>query len=296
MANFDVATAADVPSPTGTDNVYLIGKKRATLANVKSFINVGQASTAQLATEQARIAALEASQGVQDTAIAARATSAALVQEVADRAAADALLLPKSDVLDSYAGGASKALSAERGKDLDTRLTAEASARTTADGLLLPKADVVNDDTTGGAAKAFSAERGKTLRTDLTAEAVSRAAGDGALSARVTMLESRDLEIGNTVRAGAFNGVLGQIEPFRLDVNNAICTPPATGTLTDGVEFGVILYGDPPGTFTCTIDFQTAGQTLQGRTGANANVTITTEYAPFTVRWNAALTTWFIVR
>jgi hypothetical protein len=116
-----------------------------------------------------------------------------------------------------------------------------------------------------------------------------------ALTTRVATLEVHNLAVGNTVRSGNFNGVIGSVEPFRIDVANALCTPPATGTLTDGVEFGVVLYGTPGSGFSCTIDFQTAGQALHGRTGANANVVITAEVTPFKVRWNATLASWFIV-
>jgi hypothetical protein len=242
MANFDVATSTSVPSPAGTEEVYIIGKKRATLLALKTYVNTGQVATSQLTTEQARIAALETSQGTQDTIIGTKAATTYV--DTADNARV------KIDGSTPFTGP-------------------QIGVAATVAGHLVIKS-----------------------QHDLKADATALA----ALTTRVTALESRDLEIGNTVRSGTFNGVLGQIEPFRLDTSNAVCTPPATGTLTDGVEFGVILYGSPPGTFTCTIDFQTAGQSLQGRTGVDANVTISTEYAPFTVRWNATLSTWFIVR
>jgi hypothetical protein len=222
--NYDVATAPAAVL-VGTEKLYITGKQHTTPNALKAFF--GSVTPAQLATEVARIAALETSQGTQDTAIGL-------------------LLLPKADVLDTYAGGATKAASAERAKDLDARITTEVTART-------------------------------------------------ALAVRVAILETHNLAVGNTVRSGNFNGVLGSVEPFRIDVASAVCTPPATGTLTEGVEFGVVLYGTPGGSFNCLVDFQTAGQSLHGRTGSNANVIITTEVTPFKVRWNAALTSWFIV-
>jgi hypothetical protein len=185
MANFDVATSTTVPSPTGTEEVYILGKKRATLAVLKTYVNTGQVATAQLATEQARISALE-------TATALKAST-----------------------------------------------------------------------------------------TDLA-----------ALDVRVVSLEGRDLEIGGTVQSANFNAVLGQVTPFTTSASNAVCLPPATGSLTDGAEFAVILFGVPGSSFTCTIDFIARSQTLHGR---SENVTITDEITPFRVRWSATHASWFVV-
>jgi hypothetical protein len=225
MPNFNIATSTPVTAPVGTDEAYIIGKKRITLGDLKAFTNTGVVTTAQITTEQGRVTALETSQTAQDTAIADKADAAATTAALGLKADASAL-----------------------------------TALTTTVGL---KADA----------------------TALT-----------AATGRITSLESRDLEIGPAIRTGTFNGVLGSIEPFSIAASNAVCVPPATGTLTDGVEFGVILHGTPGVGFNCTVDFQTAGQTLQGLTGANANVIITDEVTPFTVRWSAVHAQWFIVR
>jgi hypothetical protein len=112
---------------TTNDNTKLTPASQAfalkALLDAQATTVAGKASTAQLATEQARILALETSQATQDTAIGLRATTAALTAEITNRGTAEALLLPKADVVDSYAGGPAKAASAERAKDLDTRLS-----------------------------------------------------------------------------------------------------------------------------------------------------------------------------
>jgi hypothetical protein len=230
MANFDVNTAAAVTTPTGTEEAYIVGKKKVSLANLKAFVNAGQATTAQLATEQARI-------GVLETAMPGKAAT-------------------------SY-------------------VDASDNARVKIDG-----STPITAPQSGVAATAAAHFVIKSQHD----------AADTALSNRIAPLEGRDLEIGSTIRTGTFNGVLGSIEPFSLAASNAVCIPPAIGTLTDGVEFGVILHGTPGSGFTCTVDFQTVTQTLQGRTGANANVVITDEVTPFTVRWSAVHAQWFIVR
>jgi hypothetical protein len=271
VANYDIAAAANTGVLTGTEKLYVVGKKHATPADLKTYI--GAVTPAQLATEQARILALETSQGTQDTTIAGKVSTSAIINNVTS-------------------GGAAVPLAAQQGVVLKGLIDAETAARAAAGGDVKADGSVAFTGVQSGVPGTAAAHLVTKAQLDLKADATANT----ALAARVTALESRDLEIGNTVRSGNFNGVLGQIEPFRIDTANAVCAPPATGTLTDGVEFGVVLYGTPPGTFTCVIDFQTAGQTLQGRTGADANVTITTEYAPFTVRWNATLATWFIVR
>lgn len=195
-------------------------------------------------------------------------------------------------IADDTTGGP-KPWQAERGKLAVARIAILETAKTGQDAsnlTFLPKTDVL-DTYVGGTAKAASAERAKDLDARMTAEVAART----VLAARVATLESNNLSVGNTVRSGNFNGVIGSVEPFRIDVASALCTPPATGTLVNGSEFGVVLYGTPGGGFTCTIDFQTAGQALHGRTGSNANVIISTEVTPFKARWNATLASWFIV-
>jgi hypothetical protein len=269
MANYDVNTAP-AATLTGTEKLYLIGKQTTTPNALKTFM--GNVTPTQLATEQARILALETSQGTQDATIATKAATTALTAETTRATAAEATLT--------------------------TNLATEVTNRTTADALLLPKTDVL-DTYAGGAAKAASAERAKDLDTRLTAEVAARTAAEVALAARVTSLEGRDLPVGTTVRTGTFAAVIGKIEPFSTASSNATCNPPATGTLTDGVTFGVQLNGVQGAGFVCVIDFQTAGQTLQGRTGnsgADSNVTIRDEITPFTVRWSAAHAQWFVLR
>jgi hypothetical protein len=251
---------------TTNDNTKLAPASQAfalkALIDAQATAVANKATTAQLTTEQARILVLETSQSAQDTAIGLRSTQTALDIE-------------KTRIL---------AIETSQGtQDIAIGLRATQAALDT------EKSRILALETSQGTQDTAIGLRATQLSLDAEKARIL------ALEAKVSALESGELTVSNTVQSGNFNATLGKTEPFRIDTANALCTPPATGALMDGVEFGVVLYGTPGGGFSCTVDFQTSGQALHGRTGANANVIITTEVTPFKVRWNATLASWFIV-
>jgi hypothetical protein len=294
MANYDVATA---PAATlaGTDKLYIVGKKHTTPDALKTYI--GAVTPAQLATEQARILALEAAGYVKadgSVSFTARvggsdgilpgdlATLSQVDTVKADSETRDSALWNVVGVLDNSPDLASFSLS-------DGAIGANESVKTALEKLEQTAIDIValsgvarNDETLGTLAANSSAM----TATETIKSAVQKLMG------RIAPLEARDLEIGGTVRSGNYNGVLGQIEPVTTSAGNAVCLPPATGTLTDGVEFGTVLYGLPGSGFTVTVDFVTRSQTVHGR---SENIVITDEITPVRVRWSATHASWFIV-
>lgn len=275
MANFDVSTATPVAAPAGTEESYLVGKKKITLANLKAWAITGLALAADVVRRDGTTAFTAPQPGVDATAAAHLVTKTQL-DAVSAAAAAG--------------GGNVKADGSVAFTAVQTGVTPTAAAH-------LATKSYVDAYVPAGMVKADGSVAFTAVQSGVTPTAAAHLAtmgyvdaADAALSVRIAALEAVDLEIGGTLRSGNFNGVLGSREPFTTTAGIAICTPPVP--TADGQTFGVIDAGGNAHVNNCTVDFVATGKNFLS--GANNSV-INTIGGSATYKWSAPLNTWLLV-
>jgi hypothetical protein len=296
MANFDVNTAPLAAPLADTDKLYVIGKKHRTVGDIKTAAQTGVVKpdgTTPFTAIQTGVAGTTGNELIVYSQLDAEALRAMNAESAlgADLLATQAAVgvVPLAVDLGTFSPSAGPvgnnavvkgALEQHEGSIVDlVSLTGVARDVSNLGALSL---DLVALNATETIKSALQKLMGQ----------ISTASAAAGLTARVVSLESRDLEIGATVQSGNFNVVAGEMTPVTTSAGNAIGLAPATGTLTDGVEFAVVLFGVPGVGFTATIDVTTRSQTIHGRA---ENIIITDEVTPVRLRWSTTHATWFIV-